>query len=170
MRKILSVLGLLLLATLFFIGLVMGSEQREDARQAPVSQEAVGEVRSGDLDALTAAFGCAVPYGSREGAGAVTDVPLGSLRARVLTWRSADGIETGAVRPAEAAQLLRRDGLTLDNSTLWSLDGLTLLMASGSGAACAYYDDGETAFSLYLENADIDQLLERLSTDVTFPQ
>ena len=43
-------------------------------------------------------------------------------------------------------------------------------MASGSGAACAYYDDGETAFSLYLENADIDQLLERLAADVTFPQ
>lgn len=170
MRKILSVLGLLLLAALFFTGMVMGSEQREDARRTPASLEAVGEVRSSDLSTLTAAFGREVPYGSREGAGTVTDAALGSLTARVLTWRSADGLETGAVRPAEAAQLLRRDGLTLDNSTLWSLDGLTLLMASGNGAACAYYDDGETAFSLYLDSADIDRLLQRLAVGVTFPQ
>ena len=170
MRKILPLLGLLLIAALFFTGMVLGSEITETPRQDPVSQEAIGEVRSTDLDVLIQAFGCQVPYGSRSGAGYVADAEIGTLRARMLLWQSSDGLVTGAVRPVEAAQLLRREELTLNNSTLWTLGGQTLLMAEGADAACAYYDDGDTAFSLYMENADIQQLLTRLSDNVIFPQ
>ena len=170
MRKILPTVGLLLVAALFFTGMVLGSEVTEDQRQNPASLDAVGEVRGTDLDALTQIFGCKVPYGSMNGAGTVADAHIGALRARMLVWQSADGLITGAVRPAEAAQLLRREELTLDNSTLWTLGGQTLLMALGEDAACAYYDDGDTAFSLYMENMNAEQLLAYLSSNAVFPQ
>lgn len=170
MRKILSVVGLLLIAALFFTGMVLGSEPREEQREQPAPLPAVGTVRGSDLKALEQAFGCPVPHGKGSGVGQVTDAQIGTLRARLLTWQASDGMITGAVRPAEAAQLLRYDGMTLDNSTLWTLDEYTLLMASGDGAACAYYDDDGAAYSLYLDNSDIEGLLARLSSDVIFPQ
>ena len=170
MRKILFILGLLLLAALFFTGMVLGGDQESARRDAPASLSAIGEVKSTDLDALTAAFGCPVPYGGKTGAGTVKDAKLGTLNARTLTWQAANGIVTTAVRPAEAAQLLRHDELTLDNSTIWTLDGRTLLMAGGEGAACAYYQDEDAAYCLYLAGADIDGLLDRLSSGVIFPQ
>lgn len=170
MRKILSVVGLLLIAALFFTGMALSSEERASTREAPASLPGMGTVQSADLRTLEEAFGCPVPYESLRGAGRVSDAQLGSLNARLLIWQSADGIVTGAVRPAEAAQLLRYDGLTLDNSTLWTLDDHTLLMAAGNGAACAYYNDDDAAYSLYLDGGDIDQLLTRLSSNVRFPQ
>ena len=170
MRKVLPMLGLILLAALFFTGMVLGSEQTESAHSAPESLPAIGEARGTDLSTLMKAFGADVPHGPGGGEGYVTDAEIGSLRARLLMWQGADGLVTGAVRPAEAAQLLRREGMTLDNSALWTLGGQTLLMASGDGAACAYYDDGDTAYSLYMENTDIEQLLAYLAARVTFPQ
>ena len=170
MRKILPMAGLLLVAVLFYVGMVMGSETAETQREQAASMEAVGQVRGTDLDALTAVFGRSVPFGSRSGAGYVTDASVGTLRARLLIWQASNGLVTSAVRPAQAAQLLRREELTLDTSALWTLGGQTLLMAEGEDAACAYYDDGETAYSLYMENADIERLLTVLSAEVSFPQ
>ena len=170
MRKLLPMIGLLLIAAVFFIGMVMGSEDTGSQRSDPQSLEAIGEARGTDLQTLTQVFGGPVPYGSLIGAGYVTDATIGTLRARMLVWQSAGGLMTSAVRPKEAAQLLRRDELTLDNSTLWALGGQTLLMAKGANAACAYYDDGDTAYSLYMENTDIEQLLTYLSENAVFPQ
>lgn len=171
MRKVLSVAGLLLLVALFFVGMVLGGgEEIKGGREEPASLDPIGTLTDTDFSALEQAFGCPVPYGSRSGVGRVTDAQLGSLQARVLTWQADNGIVTRAVRPAEAIQLIRYDDLTLDNSTAWTLGSRTLLTAAGGNAACVYFSDEDAAYCLYQQNADIEKLLARLASDVTFPQ
>ena len=169
MKKLLAFLGLVVVSVLFFIGLTLGSEQNVAEHEPPVSLPAVGTVAGEDLQALTDVFGCPVPYGIAMGSGQVSDARLDTLQARLLTWQGSDGLVITAVRPVEAAQLLRRDGLTLDNSTLWASRGHTLLMGIGQDAACAYYNDDNAAYCLYLYGADAQQLLTVLNERVTFP-
>lgn len=169
MRKILSLLGLLLILALFFLGMALGREEGEARRDPPVSLPAVGTARGNDLNALTSVFGCGVPYSTKSGSGEVRDVKIGTLQARQLTWHGADGLETNAVLPREAAQLLNREGLAPDVSSLWTVNGHTLMLAVGTSGACAYYEDEDAAYSLFLPGADADSLLSLLAAGVTFP-
>ena len=161
LKKLLPLMGLLILAALFFTILVLGGDN--DNTPAPVAPEPIGTVKSSDVAALSQAFGLDVPYGSGRGSGEVRDVSLGSLNARLFTWQGEDGLIAQAVRPAEAAQLLRREGLQLDESTLWTLGDKTLLIAEGQDGACAYYQDDEAAYSLYRAGADTQELLAALA-------
>jgi len=169
-RKLISALGLLLVIALFFLGMVLGGGDREESRREPPQSLApAGAARGNDLQVLESAFGCPVPYASRSGSGAVSDETTGSLRARMFSWEGSDGLIITAVRPAEAAHLLRREGLKTNASQLWSLDGKSVLTASGAAGACAYYETEDAAYCLYLPGGDADSLLSRLATDVTFP-
>lgn len=169
MRKIIAALGLVLLMALFFVGLVLTGDQGEEERQIAQSLPAVGVAQGNDLDALTDLFGCPIPYGSKEGVGRVTDEKLGTLRARLLTWQAADGLIIQAVRPVQAASLLRREGFPLDENNLWNLGPLTLMLSTDGSGACAYYQTEDAAYSLYRASADpeafLTELAALLSTD-----
>ena len=170
MQRLFSLLALLLVIGLFFLGMVLGGEEKgpRDAG-APVSLPAVGSVRSSDRAALIALFGLPVSHSAAAGEGVVTDAPLGSINARLYRWQGEDGLEICAVRPAQAAQLLRREETDMQSASLWTVNDRTLMVNSASGGACAYYEDDDAAYSLFLAGADADQLLGRIAADVSFP-
>lgn len=166
MRKFASALGLLLLMALLFVGLVLTGDQGTKEREAPASLPAVGSAQGNDLNTLTAVFGCPVPCGSRTGTGLVTDAAIGSLRARTLTWQGNDGLVTTAVRPVEAASLLRREGFPLDDSNLWTLGSVTLMLSASGEGVCAYYQTEDAAFCLYRADTDTDAFLTLIASGV----
>ena len=167
MRKIIPALGLILLMALFFVGLVLTGDQSGAGRQKAESQPAVGIAQGNDLDTLMGVFGCPVPYGSKTGAGRVEDAEIGTLRARLLTWQGDDGLITQAVIPVQAASLLRRDGFPLDENNLWTLGGLTLMLATDGSGVCAYYRTEDAAYSLFKDNTDTDAFLSHLAVNQT---
>ncbi len=168
-RKILfSVLVLLFCCILFFAQL-MGSDRKREARVQPTSLPAIGTVSAQQLGMLTQAFGGEIPCASLPGEGSVTDTQTGSLRARLLTWRDSSGAVITAVRPAEAASVLRREELQLRADSTWSLEGRTLLLAEGGIGASAYYSDSDAAYSIFLPDADGDALLTFIVSQLHFP-
>lgn len=167
-RKLLYTLGMLLLMALFYMGVVIAGSENAASRETPASLPLTGSATASSLNDLALFMNCPLPQDRAAGIGSVQNASLGDLTARLLTWQAQDGLEISAVCPAEAAQLLRRDGLSL-SAKRWSLDGVTLLTAESSVGACAYYDTPEAAYSFYLPGADADALLDRLAGSITFP-
>jgi len=167
-RKILSLAGLLIVIALFFTGMTLGVET-DGQRESPASLPPVGIARGTDQSALESVFGLPVPRTAAPGSGSVTDAPAGSLNARLYAWEGSDGLLLCAVRPAEAASLLRREELTLNTASLWTVSGETVTLAAGNAGACAYFDNDDAAFSIYLPGGTEDELLGRIAATVTFP-
>lgn len=166
MRKLMTFVGLLLLMALFYVGLVSTGTQDAEERQPPQSLPAVGTARGSDLDTLISVFGLPVPYGSKQGEGQVTDAAIGSLRARLLTWQGSDGLVTAAVRPAQAASLLRREDFPLGEARQWLVGGVPLMVCAAESGVCAYYQSEDAAFSLYLPQADTETFLTLINRSV----
>ena len=169
LKKALSSLLIVLLMALLFTAFTLGPRESEAVADPPASLPAVGSANGGDQDMLINLFGVPVPRCAGSGHGVVRDQALGSLTARYYQWQSDDGLCVSAVRPAEAAQLIRRDELTLDTDTRWSVNGITVTVARGDGGACAYYGSEDAAYALYLPTVDTDTLLSHLTQTVTFP-
>ena len=169
LKKAFSALLLLLVIALLFTAFTLGPRESEAVRGAPESLPAIGSANGGDQDALIALFGMPVPRGASGGHGTVQDQALGTLTARLYQWQSDDGLCISAVRPAQAAQLIRRDDLTLDTNTRWAVNGVTVNLAQGTDGACAYYGSEDAAYALFLPHASADELLSRLAQAVAFP-
>jgi hypothetical protein len=168
-RRLFTAAGILLLLALFYAGLVMGSSPADEPEQRELSLPKIGNVQSSDPNILSKAFGTSFPHVSDTGKGSVSDSMAGTLSARILVWQESDGFTVTAVRPAQAAMAIRRKGLVPDTSALWSVGGETLMLASGSGDACAYYDNDLAAFCLYRPEASTEEILQYLSASVSFP-
>ena len=78
---------------------------------------------------------------------------------------SYDGFTVTAVRPADAAPMLLRAGLTLSADGDAAALGLPAALAVRGDARCAYFSDDMAAYSVYAPAADAEtfaQLLSRL--------
>ena len=168
LRKLSALFMLLLLAAVFFALPILGASKKHVSSDASESLQSIGGVQSTSLDNLIAAFGCDVPHDRASGVGVVEDVTLGSLNARILRWQRDSGLVISAVRPANAAQLLREDGLELDTQHMWTVDGAGLITATGARGSCAYYATEDAAYSLFLAGADTDALLSAVAI-LSFP-
>ena len=69
--------------------------------------------------------------------------------------------------PTPVEEILGRAGW--NEMKVWSVGGETLMLASGSGDACAYYDNDLAAFCLYRPEASTEEILQYLSASVSFP-
>ena len=108
-------LGLILLAALFFTGMVLGSEQTESAHSAPESLSAIGEARGTDLSTLMKAFG-ADGFNMIQNNGEAAGQSVFHLHLHVIPRKAGDGAvglwKPGQTTPEEmneAAEAIRKE-------------------------------------------------------------
>ena len=126
----------------------------EVSDDASVSRIVPGE--SSDLGEIRAICGFPLPYfpGQLMYAG-VTNADWDGGNAVRVTMEYASGAVIEAVRPAEAAPLIRRAGMevqlygNLRVPFTGMYDGIGAVMCRGNGASCLYFSTDTAAYSVY---------------------
>ncbi len=162
---------LLLMAFLYCAAVLLQgpAEQREGSFVVQDEPQAVTRMQAastGDPDALAALFGAPLPVlrgASVEGEG--SNALLDGQTARVAALRF-PGFTVTAVRPAAAAPLLLRKGLSVSLKTDVTVLNMPAILAARGTEYCVYMTGEDAAYAVYapgLDEASFLALLDRLT-------
>lgn len=157
-----------LLIGLFYVGASVLHSPDVQAKAPAATREPVTPMQAGssaDAQALSALFGARLPVlPGFAPQGQAVNLNRNGETVRKVTL-SYDGFTVTAVRPADAAPMLLRAGLTLSADGDAAALGLPAALAVRGDARCAYFSDDMAAYSVYAPAADAEtfaQLLSRL--------
>ena len=106
-----------------------------------------------DIPTLSRMFGAPLPaVPGVTPAGESGNMTWDGRNARFVALRY-DGLTIAAVRPAAAAQLLRREGLSVSLRGDLTVLGLPAMLAGKDGAHCVYFSNESAAYAVYAPNA-----------------
>ena len=149
MKRLFSFLCLTAIMTLFSLFLLSVGRTPLPSRKNETVTHA-GFESGQDLSALARRFGASVPYFTLQGSGQVTDSEYPGGVARVLTWSDTSGCTVQAVRPANAASLLRDDTLSPTNKC-YIIDDMTAAVFEGGLKDALYFGNEDAAYAIFFD-------------------
>ena len=154
-RVLLGITGLLLVTAVFVVLAVMAVKPEKDKQgeaftvteTEPV--EPVTAMDTRDIMEWARAFGSRVPALSGEaGVGQVLNAAFEGRTARMATFDYGT-VSVACVRPAAAAALLLRSGLSVSLRSDISVQSMPALYAADGNQRCLYFSDENAAYSFY---------------------
>lgn len=155
---------MLVIALMVYVGVVL--LETPEARQDDWTVlEDAGDVRplqaaeSSDPKALARLLGAPLPaFSGANVSGEARNTTHDSKTVRQITLRYNGAVIT-ALRPASAAPLLLRDGLSVSLRSDLTAMNLPAVMAEGDGEYCLYFSGGQAAYSLYARAESAEEFL-----------
>ncbi|MBR5232305.1 MAG: hypothetical protein IKW00_08710 [Clostridia bacterium] len=151
MKRLFSFLFLIIGMTVFSLFLL--SVSKDPLSPAKNEKIAHAGYESGqDLSRLALRFGASVPYYSTFGSGQVTDSEYPGGVARIFTWFDSSGCTVKAVRPANAAALLREDAFS-PAGKCYLIGDMTAAVFEGELKNALYFGNTDAAYAVIYDAA-----------------
>lgn len=159
-----ALLVLLLIAAVYVAAVLIQSpgENQISSFSVQEEKETVSRMQSAtmnDAEALVQLFGAPLPVlPGFSFTGEAINAAHDGQNARVVTLRY-EGVTLAAVRPASAAPLLQRSGLSVQMRRDLTVLGLPAVLAEKGTAHCLYFSSDSAAYALYAPNAGTEDFL-----------
>lgn len=166
-RALSLLLSLFMMALVYCAAVLLQSpaDTREGSFVVQDEQEPVTRMQAAamnDAHALAQLFGAPLPmFPDIAVNGQSGNTTHDGQTVRIVTMQY-DDLQITAVRPASAAPLLLRDGLSVSLRSDLTVLNLPAVLSSRGGAHCVYLSNESASYSLYIPNAGEDAFLSLL--------